>query len=1012
MDSFGRSVTGTLALLLLVFSCSVAFGQQNTGTLRGQVKDQFGGIIPGATVTAVDGAGVEKTTTTNNDGGYAIAGLPPGKYTVLANAAGFAPYEAKDVEVAAGRREPLDITMQVTIEEQKVTVSADSPVSTEPENNQSALVLRGTDLDALPDDPDDLADALQALAGPSAGPNGGQIYIDGFTGGRLPPKSSIREIRINQNPFSAEYDHLGFGRIEILTKPGTDRFRGQGHFNFNDESLNSRNPFLLAAKRPPFQSRLFGGNLSGPISAKKASFFFDFEKRDIDDNAVVNAIILNTTAPGSPEQRISQAVVTPIHRTTFSPRVDYQLNDKNTVVARYTYARSSQANQGVGNFSLPGRAYNTANTEHTIQLTETAVLTPKIINETRFQFIHRNSTIDADNSRPTISVSDSFVGGGSQAGQSSTTENRWELQNYTSWSMGRQSLKAGARFSGVRIADVSRNNFGGTFIFSGLNARTVASSGTCVPSNGRLAVSSLEQYRQVLLNTPGFCPTQFTIAGGNPEADVTQIDFSGFIQDDWRLRPTLTVSLGLRYENQTNISSDLNFAPRVSFAWSPGGGGNRQSKTVVRGGFGVFYDRFPENLVLRTNRFNGENQLQFTILNPTFFPNVPTIQEIQNMPGVAQASQITRRISPNLSVPYTMQGILSIERQLPHNFTVSTVFITSRTLHQLRSRDINAPLPGTFIPQVPGSAVRPLGNVGDIYEYDSSGLYNQNQLIVSVNNRLSRKFSVFANYTLSKSDSNTDGAGSFSANPYDFSAEYGRSSVDIRHRFFLFANYSAPWGIRISPFFTAFSGRPFNITTGVDANGDRVFTDRPSFAPANAVCGGNIVCTVYGKLKVAPMPGEQLIPRNFAQGPGFMSVSLNLSKTFGFGDVKNNGAVAAAGSPDGRGEHGGGGGGHGGGGRGGVGGGRGGALGAGGFFGGGMGGGGAATERKYNLTFSVRVTNLFNNVNPANPSGVLTSPFFGISTAPAGSFGGFGGGGNVNAAAGNRRIELGMRFLF
>jgi len=160
------------------------------------------------------------------------------------------------------------------------------------------------------------------------------------------------------------------------------------------------------------------------------------------------------------------------------------------------------------------------------------------------------------------------------------------------------------------------------------------------------------------------------------------------------LRPTLTVSLGLRYENQTNISSDLNFAPRVSFAWSPGGGGNRQSKTVVRGGFGVFYDRFPENLVLRTNRFNGENQLQFTILNPTFFPNVPTIQEIQNMPGVAQASQITRRISPNLSVPYTMQGILSIERQLPHNFTVSTVFITSRTLHQLRSRDINAPLPG------------------------------------------------------------------------------------------------------------------------------------------------------------------------------------------------------------------------------------------------------------------------------------------------------------------------------
>src|SRR6266404_1309743 len=606
MNRSVRNLIGVISLSL-VLSFSTVLGQKSAGGVRGQVKDQFGGVLVGATVTAVNAAGVAKTATTGDDGTYTINGLEPGTYIVRVTSAGFAQFETPDVEVTAGKVHPLDVTMQVTIEDTKVTVAAETPINTDPENNQGAVVLRGADLEALPDDPDDLADALQALAGPSAGPNGGQIYIDGFTGGRLPPKSSIREIRINQNPFSAEYDHLGFGRIEILTKPGTDRFRGQGHFNFNDESLNSRNPFLLAAKRPPFQSRLFGGNLSGPISAKKASFFFDFEKRDIDDNAVVNAIILNTTAPGSPEQRISQAVVTPIHRTTFSPRVDYQLNDKNTVVARYTYARSSQANQGVGNFSLPGRAYNTANTEHTIQLTETAVLTPKIINETRFQFIHRNSTIDADNSRPTISVSDSFVGGGSQAGQSSTTENRWELQNYTSWSMGRQSLKAGARFSGVRIADVSRNNFGGTFIFSGLNARTVASSGTCVPSNGRLAVSSLEQYRQVLLNTPGFCPTQFTIAGRNPRADVTQIDFSGFIQDDWRLRPTLTVSLGLRYENQTNISSDLNFAPRVSFAWSPGGGGNRQSKTVVRGGFGVFYDRFPENLVLRTNRFNGEN---------------------------------------------------------------------------------------------------------------------------------------------------------------------------------------------------------------------------------------------------------------------------------------------------------------------------------------------------------------------------------------------------------------------
>ena len=148
----------------------------------------------------------------------------------------------------------------------------------EPDNNATALVLRGEDLAALPDDPDDLADALQALAGPGAGPNGGSIYIDGFSGGQLPPKESIREIRINQNPFSAEYDRLGFGRIEILTRPGTDQVRGGFGFNDSDGVFNSRNPF--ATNKPDYSNRNFGGNIGGPIS-KRASFFLDFQRRDI-----------------------------------------------------------------------------------------------------------------------------------------------------------------------------------------------------------------------------------------------------------------------------------------------------------------------------------------------------------------------------------------------------------------------------------------------------------------------------------------------------------------------------------------------------------------------------------------------------------------------------------------------------------------------------------------------------------------------------------------------------------
>ncbi len=290
--------------------------------MRGQVADALGGVVVGATVTAADAAGVERTATTDEEGRYAFPSLAPGRYAVRVAAPGFTLYENLEVEVTAGRTEPLDVVLTVAIEEEVVTVTAESDVGTDPEASAGAVVLRGTDLDSLPDDPEGLAEALQALAGPAAGVDGeAQIYLDGFTGGRLPPKESIREIRINRNPFSAEFDRLGYGRVEIFTKPGTDKYRGQTFFNFNDESLNSRSPF--AAVRAPFQSRRYGGNLSGPIKARKASFFFDFERSETDDNQDINAVVLDPSLAPVP---FITTVLTPQRRTTFSPRLDYQLN--------------------------------------------------------------------------------------------------------------------------------------------------------------------------------------------------------------------------------------------------------------------------------------------------------------------------------------------------------------------------------------------------------------------------------------------------------------------------------------------------------------------------------------------------------------------------------------------------------------------------------------------------------------------------------------------------------------
>ena len=1010
-----RSILSTVwmncqAFAVLLVCVTGAFAQQSSGTLRGRVTDEFGGLIVGATVTVADQNGVEKSATTDAEGNYSFTSLPPGRYTLHATAPGFAPFENTDVEVTAGRTVPLNITLNVAIEQAEVTITAEAPISTEPENNAGALVLRGDALNALPDDPDDLADALQALAGPSAGLSGGSTYIDGFSGGRLPPKESIREIRINRNPFSAEYDRLGYGRIEIFTKPGTDKMRGEISFNFGDVRLNSRNPF--APVRAPYQLRRYGGNLSGPLSTKRASFFIDVERREVDDNSTIRAIVLDPSFNIVP---LSQVVQSPSRRTTFSPRLDYQLNQNNTFVARYTYARSTSENAGVGDFNLLSRAYDTASDEHTLQLTETALINQKIINETRFQYIRRQSDQVSQNSAVIIRVSEAFTGGGSQVGFSSNRDDRYELQNFTSWSTGSHSLKAGIRIRGVSIDDVSPQNFSGTFTFSGGRVPQLDANNQIVndPATGLpllVQITSIERYRRtLLLKDRGFSAaeirlrgggaTQFSITGGNPEARVSQVDYSPFVQDDWRLRPNFTLSLGLRYEGQTNIHDRTNFAPRVAFAWSPGTPAQgRQQKMVIRGGFGFFYDRIQENLTLQTIRFNGVNRQQFVVsVNQ---PNGPAILDrFPNAPSVAELTafnvpQTIRRTDPSLRAPYTMETAFSVERQLPHNVTLSVSYIGARSLHVLRSRNINAPFPT--------SGVRPFGNVGNIFEYESSGRFNQNQLIVNFNNRLSPKFSLFGNYVLNYANGDTDGVNTFPANQYDLRGEYGRSSIDVRHRFSLGGSMSGlPWKIRLNPFIIANSGRPFNITTGRDTNGDTLFTERPALATDPSKPG--VITTRFGTFDQNPTADQLIIPRNFGTGPGFFTINLRISRAFGFGpEIVATPRGGGAGGARGGAGRGGGGGGRGGGGRGG--GGRGGGGGAGG--GGGEGSDGPA--RRYNLTLSANVQNLLNHTNLGTPIGNLSSPLFGQSNTTSGGF----GAGGINQSAGNRRIELQARFTF
>jgi hypothetical protein len=994
------------SLVILLLCATATLAQRGTGVLKGQVADEFGGVIVGATVTVIDPNGATKTATTTGDGAFTFTGLAPGKYTVRVAAPGFATFESTDVDVTA-RTQPLNVVMKVTIEQQKVTVSADGTgVNTDPENNVGAIVLKGTDLESLPDDPDDLVAALQALAGPAAGPNGGQIYIDGFTGGRMPPLASIREIRINSNPFSAEYDRPGLGRIEIFTKPGTDRFRGQVSFNFNNQAFNSRNPF--AVTRAPYMSRQFSGNLSGPITKKKASFFLDFEKRDTNDEAVINATVLDPNFNIVP---LAATVATPKRNYSFSPRFDYQLNSKNTIVARYEYEHSQNLTIPGLPYSLPSRLYKTFSTQQTIRLTETAVINKRTVNETRFQFNHQKNGDTADNSIPTINVQEAFTGGGSQIGLASNNQNRFEVTNITSLALGNHTVKFGARARTVSISNISPQNFGGTWTFSG--TRNLANP------NGLSSIQAYQITQQGLqqgltaaqIRAAGGGATQFSINVGNPLADVKQFDFGGFVQDDWKFRPNLTISGGLRYENQTNISSDLNFAPRVGIAWAPDWSQKHPSNTTIRAGFGVFYDRISENLTLNAIRNNGVNQQQYVVTNPAVlnsFPVVPSLSVLQAFKTPISIYSLAN----DIQAPYSMQSIVSVEHVLPHNFRTTVTFSHTRTLHMLRARAINAPLPGTFIPNVPGSGTRPLG-VNNFFEYDSSGVYNQNLLIVTFGGALNRKINFNANYAFGKAMSDTDGSGTFAANPYDFTDEYGRASTDVRHRFTLNGTFRAPWGLSFNPLLVISSGTPFNITIGRDLNGDILFTDRPAFATDLSKPG--VIVTKFGAFDTNPAAGALIIPRNYGQGPGSIISNLRVSKTFGFGGERqatsqNRRQQGDQGQREGgepRGGFGGAiarGGAGGGGGRGGGGGGRGG-PGGGGF-------GGAEGNKRYNLTIGINFQNILNHVNFNRPVGNLSSPSFGIPNSSAGQFAGFGGRGGGGSAPFNRLIEMQIRFSF
>jgi hypothetical protein len=915
-----------------------------TGTLRGQVADPSGAVIPQASLTVTSAAGASHTGTSDATGQYAIPALPPGQYTVTVQAGGFSPFTSLPVRIAGGQTQHLNISLVIQMEQQQVQVTADTPgVSVDPDSNVSAVVLTGKDLDVLSDDPDELSNELTALAGPAAGPSGGQIFIDGFTGGQLPPKSAIRAIIINQNPFSAQYDTPGYGRIEILTKPGTDKLHGQVFMNASASAFNTANPF--AQNQPPYHTLQWDGNVSGPLG-KKASFFLNFDRRNIQDNSIVNANVPYVFDPvtcgpasgmvvASSGTLCSLALPYPQTRTHISPRVDYQLTSNQTLTARYSYYQDTRTNSGVGSFVLPSQGYNTNETENRIQISDSQVFGAKFVNNTRFQYVRDQSNQTPQLVAPAIDVLQNFEGGGSPLGTSRDTLTRYEVQNYASLALAKHYLRFGGRLRDAHDTNYSNANFEGTYIYSDLN--------------GYLANK----------------PSQFSITSGSPTQKAGVIDLGLYAEDDWKVRPNFTLSYGLRFETQSHIPNKANFAPRVALSYGLGGGGKAPT-TVLRAGYGIFYNRYTYDLLLNVDRYNLDQQGQVQSIQPN-----PNGTPPDSVTGESLALPTYYRTQPGLNAPALTEAGTGIEHQVNKSVSVSATYLYSRGIHQLLSRNINAPLPDGSRPALNLCPANPIGAAPgtpcNIYEYDSLAVFKENQIFLNLNVRYGQKLTFTGFYIYSKANSDTGGPGYHPSNQYDIMQDYGRQFFDVRNRVFAFANYSAPWGFRISPFLSASSGAPFNIQLSQDVNGDSFFNDRPVFATATSN-PANVDTTKYGNFDVSatPSPGSNIIPINYGNASVQFAMNMRVAKTFGVGPRVEEGKGARV-DGGGRGP---GGGGH--------------------MPGMGLGGNGPnpgggqnnRVDRRYSITLSAFAHNLFNVVNLAPPNGTLGGPPDGTTDSP------------------------------
>ena len=757
-----------VAFMLAIAPC---MGQSNA-SLEVIVKDPTGALISKAQVQLLKNGKPQSASSTNQRGEARFNKLAAGSYQLHVEAAGFKALDLPDIDLTTGpqRRE---VTLEIDVIKVDVDVEEEARVrNTNPNGPAFSNVLTAEQIAQLPDDPDEFENAINQLAGPGA-----QIRVNGFRGGKLPPKSQIREIRFRMNPYAPENHDAGFGLVDITTKPGVNSWHGSFNFGFRDESLNGRQVF--APFRGPEQQRRFGLSMDGPVWKNRTSLFLN-----ADGSLFFDARPIFATLPSG---TLSDLAYRPSRRLNLDARLEHALTKTHTSRLQFQRNASAQDNLGVGDFDLPARGYSQDQTEYIARLGDSGVFGKKFFNEARLQARWLQTEAQSVSTGRTILVPGSFNEGSAQR-SGGRRQLDLEIADNVDYALEKHGLRFGAQLETGGYRSNDRTNAFGTFQFADLAA-----------------------YEAGL-------PTQYTQRIGDPTVKYRQYQFGWYVQDDFRVRKNLTLSYGARHEFQNHVDGKFNIAPRLGFVWSP----KKNGSVTIRGGAGIFYDWFAAQTYEQTLRVDGERQRDLVIANPAF-PN-PFLGGLQTLPSPSRI-----QTDPDLQIPYIMQSSIGVETNPFKLFRLMTNYQYQRGVHLLHGRNLNAPVPGFG---------RPDPSIGNITNIESSAYQSSHRLMVGIG---PAKFvqGLFwnINYLLMKNTNEADSPFSLPSDNFHLRADRGPAANDFRHLISGFVSKRLPMGFSISTIFQATSALPYNITTGFDNNGDTVINDRPAGVGHNSARG-------------------------------------------------------------------------------------------------------------------------------------------------------------------------------